>query len=109
MCSLLLTLHNGRTIIIEMNLGVSRSSVLASKATGFPIAKIPRFDFEKFPSATGHLRVQIQSEGEVMGTGRTFRESIQEAFRSLEVGTPGFPVSIPPSCKKIEIDLLADC
>ena len=116
---------NGRMIIIEMNPRVSRSSALASKATGFPIAKIaaklavgytldelpnditgetlaafeptidyivtkiPRFDFEKFPSATGHLGVQMQSVGEVMAIGRTFRESIQKAFRSLEVGLDG--------------------
>tara|TARA_X000001036_G_scaffold314666_1_gene293104 strand:- start:6566 stop:9751 length:3186 start_codon:yes stop_codon:yes gene_type:complete len=116
---------NGRMIIIEMNPRVSRSSALASKATGFPIAKvaaklaigytldelpnditgktlaafeptidyivtkIPRFDFEKFPSATGHLGVQMQSVGEVMAIGRSFRESIQKAFRSLEVGVDG--------------------
>ena len=117
--------NNGRMIIIEMNPRVSRSSALASKATGFPIAKvaaklaigytldeipnditgetlaafeptidyvitkIPRFDFEKFPSATGHLGVQMQSVGEAMAIGRTFRESIQKAFRSLEVGLDG--------------------
>ena len=117
---------NGRTIIIEMNPRVSRSSALASKATGFPIAKIaaklaigytldelpnditgetmaafepsidyivtkiPRFDFEKFPSSSGILGVQMQSVGEVMAIGRTFRESIQKAFRSLEVGLIGF-------------------
>ena len=116
---------SGRMIIIEMNPRVSRSSALASKATGFPIAKIaaklaigytldelpnditgqtlaafeptidyivtkvPRFDFEKFPSASGHLGVQMQSVGEVMAIGRTFRESIQKAFRSLEVGLDG--------------------
>ncbi len=116
---------NGRTIVIEMNPRVSRSSALASKATGFPIAKvaaklavgytldelpneitgetlaafepvidyivtkIPRFDFEKFPSASGHLGVQMQSVGEVMSIGRTFRESLQKAFRSLEVGLEG--------------------
>ncbi|MDB3868574.1 carbamoyl-phosphate synthase large subunit [Candidatus Marinimicrobia bacterium] len=116
----------GRVIIIEMNPRVSRSSALASKATGFPIAKIaaklavgytldelpnditgqtlaafepsidyvvtkvPRFDFEKFPSASGILGVQMQSVGEVMGIGRTFRESLQKAFRSLEVGLDGF-------------------
>ena len=118
--------ENGRMIIIEMNPRVSRSSALASKATGFPIAKvaaklavgyqldelqnditgqtlaafepsidyvvtkIPRFDFEKFPSASGVLGVQMQSVGEVMAIGRTFRESIQKAFRSLEVGLDGF-------------------
>ena len=116
---------DGRCIIIEMNPRVSRSSALASKATGFPIAKvaaklaigytldeleneitgktlaafeptldyivtkIPRFDFEKFPSASGHLGVQMQSVGEVMAIGRTFKESIQKAFRSLEVGLDG--------------------
>ncbi len=116
---------NGKMIIIEMNPRVSRSSALASKATGFPIAKvaaklavgyrldeikneitgetmvafepsidyvvtkIPRFDFEKFPSSSGVLGVQMQSVGEVMSIGRTFRESIQKAFRSLEVGLTG--------------------
>ncbi|MFA6234986.1 MAG: carbamoyl-phosphate synthase large subunit, partial [Bacteroidota bacterium] len=115
----------GRMVIIEMNPRVSRSSALASKATGFPIAKIaaklavgytldeltnditgttvaafepsidyvvtkvPRFDFEKFPTAEGILGVQMQSVGEVMAIGRTFRESIQKAFRSLEVGLDG--------------------
>ena len=119
---------NGRCIIIEMNPRVSRSSALASKATGFPIAKVaaklaigytldelknditgktlaafeptldyivtkvPRFDFEKFPSATGHLGVQMQSVGEVMAIGRTFTESLQKAFRSLEVGLDGLEV-----------------
>ena len=117
---------NGRMLIIEMNPRVSRSSALASKATGFPIAKIaaklavgltldelpnditgetlasfepsidyivtkiPRFDFEKFPSSDGILGVQMQSVGEVMAIGRTFRESLQKAFRSLEVGLNGF-------------------
>ena len=116
---------DGQMIIIEMNPRVSRSSALASKATGFPIAKvaaklaigyhldeikneitgetmvafepsidyvvtkIPRFDFEKFPSSDGILGVQMQSVGEVMAIGRTFRESIQKAFRSLEVGLGG--------------------
>ena len=122
--------ETGRCIIIEMNPRVSRSSALASKATGFPIAKIaaklavgytldelqnditgktlaafeptidyvivkvPRFDFEKFPSATGHLGVQMQSVGEVMAIGRTFRESLQKAFRSLEVGLNGLEPKI---------------
>ena len=122
--------ETGRTIIIEMNPRVSRSSALASKATGFPIAKIaaklavgftldeipnditqetmaafepsidyvvikiPRFDFEKFPSSKGILGVQMQSVGEVMAIGRTFRESIQKAFRSLEVGLNGFEPKI---------------
>ena len=115
----------GRMVIIEMNPRVSRSSALASKATGFPIAKVaaklaigytldelpnditgktlaafeptidyvvtkvPRWDFEKFPSASGHLGVQMQSVGEAMAIGRTFRESLQKAFRSLEIGLDG--------------------
>ena len=106
----------GRCVIIEMNPRVSRSSALASKATGFPIAKVaaklavgytldeipnditgktlaafeptidyvvtkvPRFNFEKFPSASGHLGVQMQSVGEVMSIGRNFRESIQKSI-----------------------------
>ena len=123
--------ENGRMIVIEMNPRVSRSSALASKATGFPIAKVaaklavgftldelpneitgetlaafeptidyivtkvPRFDFEKFPSASGHLGVQMQSIGEVMSIGRTFRESLQKAFRSLEVGLDGLEPKPP--------------
>ena len=123
--------EDGRMIVIEMNPRVSRSSALASKATGFPIAKvaaklavgytldelpnditgktlaafepsidyivtkIPRFDFEKFPSASGHLGVQMQSVGEVMSIGRTFRESLQKAFRSLEVGLDGLEPKPP--------------
>ena len=121
---------NGRMIIIEMNPRVSRSSALASKATGFPIAKIaaklamgytldelpneitgktvaafeptldyvvtkiPRFDFEKFPTSKGILGVQMQSVGEVMAIGRTFRDSIQKAFQSLEVGLHGLDPKI---------------
>ncbi|HDY75183.1 MAG TPA: carbamoyl-phosphate synthase large subunit, partial [Candidatus Marinimicrobia bacterium] len=123
--------ENGRMIVIEMNPRVSRSSALASKATGFPIAKVaaklavgytldelpnditgktlaafeptidyivtkvPRFDFEKFPSASGHLGVQMQSVGEVMSIGRTFRESLQKAYRSLEVGLDGLETKPP--------------
>ena len=117
--------QTGRMIIIEMNPRVSRSSALASKATGFPIAKvaaklavgyyldelpneitgktvaafeptidyvvtkIPRFDFEKFPTSKGILGIQMQSVGEVMAIGRTFRDSLQKAFQSLEVGLNG--------------------
>jgi len=123
--------EDGRMIVIEMNPRVSRSSALASKATGFPIAKVatklavgytldelpnditgktlaafeptidyivtkvPRFDFEKFPSASGHLGVQMQSVGEAMSIGRTFRESLQKAFRSLEVGLDGLEPKPP--------------
>ncbi|SVD56280.1 uncharacterized protein METZ01_LOCUS409134, partial [marine metagenome] len=56
----------------------------------YVVTKIPRFDFEKFSSADGVLGVQMQSVGEVMAIGRTFRESLQKAFRSLEVGLDGF-------------------
>ncbi len=123
--------ETGRMVIVEMNPRVSRSSALASKATGYPIAKIasklavgytldelpnditgqssaafepaidyvvtkiPRFDFEKFPSASGTLGVQMQSIGEVMSIGRTFRESLQKAFRSLEVGLDGLEPKPP--------------
>ena len=123
--------QDGRMVIIEMNPRVSRSSALASKATGFPIAKIaaklaigysldelknditnktlaafeptidyvvtklPRFDFEKFSSASGKLGVQMQSVGEAMSIGRTFRESFQKAFRSIELNLPGFETKDP--------------
>jgi carbamoyl-phosphate synthase large subunit len=116
----------GRMIVIEMNPRVSRSSALASKATGFPIAKIaaklavgytldeirnditretpasfeptidyvvvkvPRFTFEKFPQTDQTLTTQMKSVGEAMAIGRTFKESLQKALRSLEVGAWGF-------------------
>ncbi len=115
----------GRMVIIEMNPRVSRSSALASKATGFPIAKIaaklavgllldeipnditretpasfeptmdyvvvkvPRFAFEKFPGADPTLNTQMKSVGEVMAIGRTFKEALQKALRSLELGRSG--------------------
>ncbi len=119
--------EDGRMVIIEMNPRVSRSSALASKATGFPIAKvaaklacgytldelqnditggatpasfeptidyvvtkIPRFTFEKFPSADARLTTQMKSVGEVMAIGRNFQESLQKALRGLEVGSAGF-------------------
>ncbi|HBR94964.1 MAG TPA: carbamoyl-phosphate synthase large subunit [Opitutae bacterium] len=117
--------ENGRMIVIEMNPRVSRSSALASKATGFPIAKfaaklavgylleeiqnditretpasfeptidycvvkIPRFAFEKFPAADPTLNTQMKSVGEAMAIGRTFKESLQKALRSLEIGRSG--------------------
>ncbi len=117
--------RDGRLVIIEMNPRVSRSSALASKATGFPIAKIaaklavgyyldeirnditretpacfeptidyvvtkvPRFTFEKFPAADATLTTQMKSVGEVMAIGRTFKESLQKALRSLEIGSCG--------------------
>ncbi|MEE8484098.1 MAG: carbamoyl-phosphate synthase large subunit, partial [Nitrospinota bacterium] len=116
----------GELIVIEMNPRVSRSSALASKATGFPIAriaaklaigftldeipnditkktpasfeptidycvvKIPRFDFEKFPQTDFMLTSQMRSVGEAMAIGRTFKESLQKAVRSLETGSFGF-------------------
>jgi carbamoyl-phosphate synthase large subunit len=117
---------DGRMIVIEMNPRVSRSSALASKATGFPIAKvaaklavgytldelanditggatpasfepsidyvvtkIPRFAFEKFPSADSRLTTQMKSVGEVMAIGRTLQESLQKAMRGLETGVDG--------------------
>jgi carbamoyl-phosphate synthase large subunit len=118
--------EDGRVVIIEMNPRVSRSSALASKATGFPIAKvaaklavgltldelrneitsgatpasfeptidyvvtkIPRFAFEKFPTADARLTTQMKSVGEAMSIGRTFQESLQKALRSLETDRNG--------------------
>jgi carbamoyl-phosphate synthase large subunit len=118
--------EDGRMVVIEMNPRVSRSSALASKATGFPIAKIaaklavgytldeirnditretpaafeptidyvvvkvPRFAFEKFPGADDTLGTQMKSVGEAMAIGRTFREALGKAIRSLETGRWGF-------------------
>ncbi|MCZ7678445.1 MAG: carbamoyl-phosphate synthase large subunit [Sandaracinaceae bacterium] len=116
--------HSGRVIVIEMNPRVSRSSALASKATGYPIAKIaaklavgyrldeltnditqtsaafeptidyvvvkwPRFAFEKFRGADPRLSTQMKSVGEVMSIGRTFKQAVQKAARSLEIGREG--------------------
>ena len=117
---------DGQVMIIEMNPRVSRSSALASKATGFPIAKmaaklavgctldgipnditlktpasfepsidyvvtkIPRFAFEKFPGAEPVLTTQMKSVGEAMAMGRTWQESFQKSFRSLETGFNGW-------------------
>jgi carbamoyl-phosphate synthase large subunit len=113
--------ENGKLFVIEMNPRVSRSSALASKATGFPIAKIasllavgytldeipnditkktpacfeptidycvvkwPRFTFEKFPNTNPELTIQMKSVGEAMAIGRTFKEALQKAIRSLEI------------------------
>ncbi len=121
----------GEMVVIEMNPRVSRSSALASKATGFPIAKIaaklavgytldeipnditretpasfeptidyvvtkiPRFTFEKFPQTKDLLGTQMKSVGEVMAIGRTFKESLQKALRSLEIGVYGFDPVLP--------------
>ena len=118
--------ENGKMLAIEMNPRVSRSSALASKATGFPIAKIaaklavgytldeipnditkktpacfeptidycvvkiPKFNFEKFPEAENLLTTSMKSVGEVMAIGRTFKEALQKALRSLEEDFSGF-------------------
>src|SRR5450631_3581095 len=123
---------DGRMIVIEMNPRVSRSSALASKATGFPIAKIaaklavgfrldeirnditretpacfepaidyvvvkvPRWAFEKFPDADPVLTTQMQSVGEVMAIGRTFKEALMKATRSLETGKKASAADIEP-------------
>ncbi|MFA7159407.1 MAG: carbamoyl-phosphate synthase large subunit, partial [Kiritimatiellia bacterium] len=117
---------DGRMVIIEMNPRVSRSSALASKATGYPIArvaaklavgytldelsnditrktpacfepaidyvvvKLPRFTFEKFAAADTTLGTQMKSVGETMSIGKTFKQSLQKAMRSLETGRAGF-------------------
>ena len=132
---------DGRMIVIEMNPRVSRSSALASKATGFPIAKVaarlavgytldelkneitggatpasfeptidyvvtkvPRFAFEKFPTADARLTTQMKSVGEVMAIGRTFQESFQKALRGLEVGVDGLNQKTTDR-EKIQVEL----
>ena len=123
---------NGRMTVIEMNPRVSRSSALASKATGFPIAKIaarlavgytldeiqnditkatpacfeptidyvvvkiPKWQFEKFPGADESLGPQMKSVGEVMAIGRTFKEALMKAVRSLETGKKATADDIEP-------------
>jgi carbamoyl-phosphate synthase large subunit len=117
---------DGEMLVIEMNPRVSRSSALASKATGFPIArigaklavgytldelpnditrttpasfepvldyvvvKVPRFAFEKFPTADFRLTTQMKSVGEAMAIGRTFKEALQKGLRALETGRAGW-------------------
>ena len=117
---------DGEMLVIEMNPRVSRSSALASKATGFPIArigtklavgytldelpnditrttpasfepvldyvvvKVPRFAFEKFPTADYRLTTQMKSVGEAMAIGRTFKDAFQKGLRALETGRPGW-------------------
>src|SRR5213083_1756178 len=125
--------YNGRMVVIEMNPRVSRSSALASKATGFPIAKIaaklavgytldeirnditretpasfepaidycvvkfPRWAFEKFPEADRTLTTQMKSVGEAMAIGRTFKEALQKAVRSLEQDRWGLVMDREPA------------
>ncbi|UWI83297.1 carbamoyl-phosphate synthase large subunit [Wolbachia endosymbiont of Howardula sp.] len=117
--------RDNQLVVIEMNPRVSRSSALASKATGYPIAKVvtklaigysldeisndcalvipaafesvidyivtkmPRFEFEKFQGTNCELSTSMKSIGEIMSIGRTFNESLQKAFRSLEIGLSG--------------------
>lgn len=131
--------QTGRVVVIEMNPRVSRSSALASKATGFPIAKIaaklavgysldeianditqktpasfeptidyvvtkiPRFTFEKFSGADDTLTTQMKSVGEVMAIGRTFKESLQKAIRSLEIDSYGFEPRLSRNLSEKEI------
>jgi len=128
--------ENGEMLAIEMNPRVSRSSALASKATGFPIAKIaaklavgytldeisnditrytpacfeptidycvvkmPRFNFEKFPDTDPTLTIHMKSVGEVMAIGRTFKEALGKAIRSLESGRYGFESLWPAGSDK---------
>ncbi len=123
--------ETGEMVVIEMNPRVSRSSALASKATGFPIAKIaaklavgytldeianditretlasfeptidycvvkvPRWAFEKLSGAEDRLTTSMKSVGETMAIGRTFKEALQKAIRSLEIGRYGLGSDIP--------------
>jgi carbamoyl-phosphate synthase large subunit len=133
--------NTGRQLVIEMNPRVSRSSALASKATGFPIAKIaarlavgytldeipnditgvtpasfepsidyvvakiPRFDFAKFPGADRRLTTAMKSVGETMAIGRTFGEAIQKGLRGLETGADG---AFDPGAAALTDDALAE-
>jgi carbamoyl-phosphate synthase large subunit len=128
----------GEQLVIEMNPRVSRSSALASKATGFPIArigtkvavgyrldelpnditkttpasfepvldyvvvKIPRFAFEKFPTADPTLTTQMKSVGEVMAIGRTFKEAFQKGLRGLEVDRSGWVAGQTPTDDRLQ-------
>ena len=127
--------QTGEMIVVEMNPRVSRSSALASKATGFPIAKIaaklavgytldeipnditretmasfeptidycvvkiPRWTFEKFPEAEDFLTTSMKSVGETMAIGRTFKEALQKAIRSLEIGRFALGQELPEDLK----------
>ncbi|HOK66822.1 MAG TPA: carbamoyl-phosphate synthase large subunit [Anaerohalosphaeraceae bacterium] len=132
--------ENGKMVVIEMNPRVSRSSALASKATGFPIAKIasllavgytldeipnditkktpacfeptidyvvtkwPRFTFEKFPQTAPELTIQMKSVGEAMAIGRTMKESLQKALRSLEISRYSLDAKhLPDNLSKVEL------
>ena len=131
---------DGEMLVIEMNPRVSRSSALASKATGFPIArigtklavgytldelpnditrttpasfepvldyvvvKVPRFAFEKFPTADYRLTTQMKSVGEAMAIGRTFKEAFQKGLRALEIGRPGWVAGATPADDRLTSD-----
>ena len=114
----------GRVVVIEINPRTSRSSALASKATGFPIAfvssllacgltldeipywrdgtlekytpsgdyvvvKFSRWAFEKFKGVQDRLGTQMRAVGEVMSIGKNYKEALQKAIRSLEIGRYG--------------------
>jgi carbamoyl-phosphate synthase large subunit len=132
---------DGRQVVIEVNPRVSRSSALASKATGFPIAKIaaklaigytldeirnditrvtpasfeptldyvvvkvPRWNFEKFPGVDDRLGTQMKSVGEAMAIGGTFKEALQKAIRSLEIGRFGLAGDV---CEEADFDALGE-
>ncbi len=132
---------SGEMVVIEMNPRVSRSSALASKATGYPIAKIaaklaigytldeianditketlasfeptidycvvkiPRWTFEKFPGTEDRLTTSMKSVGETMSIGRTFKEALQKAIRSLEIGRFGLGSDTPEADE--DLDLLS--
>ena len=132
----------GEQLVIEMNPRVSRSSALASKATGFPIArigtkvavgytldelpnditrttpasfepvldyvvvKIPRFAFEKFPTADPTLTTQMKSVGEVMAIGRTFKEAFQKGLRGLEADRHGWVIGATPADDRLQDESL---
>ena len=132
--------ENGEMVVIEMNPRVSRSSALASKATGFPIAKIaaklavgytldeianditretlasfeptidycvvkvPRWTFEKFPGSEDILTTSMKSVGETMAIGRTFKEALHKAVRSLEIGRFGLKGGVSADADSLEIE-----
>jgi carbamoyl-phosphate synthase large subunit len=132
----------GEQLVIEMNPRVSRSSALASKATGFPIArigtkvavgyrldelpnditrvtpasfepvldyvvvKVPRFAFEKFPTADPTLTTQMKSVGEAMAIGRTFKEAFQKGLRGLEADRTGWVVGATPADDRLQDESL---
>jgi carbamoyl-phosphate synthase large subunit len=135
---------DGEMLVIEMNPRVSRSSALASKATGFPIArigtklavgytldelpnditkttpasfepvldyvvvKVPRFAFEKFPTADFRLTTQMKSVGEAMAIGRTFKEAFQKGLRALEIGRSGWVTGAILADDRLTSDSLED-